>query len=360
MMVPARPGCDRANTLETLRLYAFKMHPEPASDPAPEFSGRLNRIDRRRFLALAGGSAALAAFVAACSSDEGPRASAATVEATPSPTPTSTPTPEPVFAAGVESFSLMPGTQWETPGIAVHSGLPGSRVMVFGGVHGNEPGGWLAAEEIARWRPTSGGLIVLPRLNRLSAQAFVRTVDGFGDLNRSYPGNPDSPLPMSRMAAEVVKVARHYRPKWLFDLHESWMFYSERGASGGTAFIGQTIASGGTAETLPLIRQTMDTVNGRISMREQFTLRTTISGQPGVTPAAGSTPRPTATPSSTALPGSVTPQLAGGTSSLGFARWVEGCTPVLIEMGQYGQDEGRRAELHTMLVRTAMEGLEML
>ena len=331
----------------------------PATEPSDESARRLSRVDRRRFLALAGGSAALAAFVAACSRDSRPLASAATVEAAPSPTPSPTPVPEPVFAAGVESFTLMPNTQWETPGLAVHSGLPGSRVMVFGGVHGNEPGGWLAAEEIARWRPATGSLIVLPRLNRLSAQAFVRTVDGFGDLNRSYPGNPDSPQPMSRMAAEVVKVAKYYRPKWLFDLHESWMFYNERGASGGTAFIGQTIASGGTAETLPVIKKTMDIVNERISLREQFTLRTTISGQPAATPAAAA-PRPTATPSSTALPGSVTPQLAGGTSSLGFARWVEGCTPILIEMGQYDQDEGRRAELHTMLVRTAMERLEML
>jgi len=270
------------------------------------------------------------------------------------------PTPEPVFAAGVESFALMPGTQWETPGVAIHTGLPGSRVMIFGGVHGNEPGGWLAAEEIARWQPRNGSLIVMPRLNRLSTQAMVRTVDGFGDLNRSYPGNPNSVLPMQRMAAAVVNVAQHYRPKWLFDLHESWMFYNERGTSGGTAFIGQTLSSGGTTMTLPLLQQTVKSVNSRVSQREQFTLRTNIGGQPSGTPAAGSTPRPTATPSSTALPDSVTPQLAGGTTSLGFARWVEGCTPVLIEMGQYGQDEGRRAELHTMLVQTAMERLEML
>lgn len=333
------------------------MDREPAIKPSAGRTGRPNRVDRRRFLALAGGGAA-AAFLAACSRDSQPFPAAAAAEDAPGPAPSATLTaaPQPVFAAGTESFLLMPDTQWETPGVAIHSGLPGSRVMVFGGVHGNEPGGWLAAEEIARWRPLAGSLIVMPRLNRLSTQAFVRTVDGFGDLNRSYPGNPDSPQPMSRMAAEVVKVANYYRPKWIFDLHESWMFYNERGPSGGTAFIGQTIATGGTADTLPLIRKTMDVVNERISLREQFTLRTSISGQPGASPSSGLT---TATPTATALPGSVTPQLARGSSSLGFARWVEGCTPVLIEMGQYNQDEARRAELHTMLVRTAMERLEM-
>jgi hypothetical protein len=330
-------------------------------EPEPHLPGPRNSLDRRRFLALVGGVSALSALVAACGgkAPSGHIADAATIEASPTPSPTPTPRPEPIFPAGVERFRLMPDTQWETPGVAIHSGKQGPRVLVLGGVHGNEPGGWLAAEQIAEWVPIAGSLIVVPRANRLSTHSMVRTGDGFGDLNRSYPGNANSPVPMSRMAAEIVQMANYYRAHWLFDLHESWMFYNERGPSGGTAFIGQTIASGGTAETLPLIRKSMEIVNERIYLREQFTLRTTISGG-GQTPPAGSTPRPTATPTSTALPGSVTPQLAGGSSSLGFARWVEGCTPVLIEMGQYDQHESRRAELHTMLVGTAMERLGML
>lgn len=335
------------------------MDTTPAADSSTSASRAWRRLDRRRFLSLTGGMAALGAILAACSGQSPARsAGAAAVEATPITPPDPTPVPDPVFPAGIETFRLLPDTQWETSGVAIHSGRRGPRVLVLGGVHGNEPGGWQAAEAIAKWAPLAGSLIVVPRANRLSTYQFVRTVDGFGDLNRSYPGSPDSPLPMARMAAEIVKLANTYRAQWLFDLHESWWFYNERGANGGTAFIGQTIASGGTAETLPLIKKTMDIVNERITVREQFTLRTTINGQPGGTPRAASTPAPT--PSSTALPGSVTPQLAGGTSSLGFARWAPGCTPVLIEMGQYDQDETRRADLHLMLVRTHLERLEML
>jgi len=298
------------------------MEPAPPADLS-----RLARIDRRRFLALAGSTAAAAAFLAACGGDApGARtAGAAPVEAEPLPVATPIPRPEPVFSAGIERFRLMPETQWETPGIAIHSGRSGPRVLVLGGVHGNEPGGWLGAERIAEWVPLTGSLVVVPRANRLATYSMVRTGDGFGDLNRSYPGNPNSPLPMSRMGAEIVQMANYYQPHWLFDLHESWMFYNERGANGGTAFIGQTIASGGTADTLPLIRKSMDIVNERIAPREQFTLRTTLGGGGNQTPPPNATPNPTATPSSTALPGSVTPQLAGGSSSLGFARWVPAC-----------------------------------
>ncbi|MDA0815307.1 MAG: succinylglutamate desuccinylase/aspartoacylase family protein [Chloroflexi bacterium] len=94
----------------------------------------------------------------------------------------------------------MAGTEWEAEGVIFHSGIAGSRVMVLGGVHGNEPGGWIAAEEVANWEVQRGALIVLPRLNWRSAAAFERTLGGFGDLNRLYPGHAEG-LPMARMAA---------------------------------------------------------------------------------------------------------------------------------------------------------------
>ena len=49
------------------------------------------------------------------------------------------------------------------------------------------------------------------------------------------------------IAPAVVEAARAFEPELLFDLHESWVFYQERGASNGTAFIGQTFSIGGGA-----------------------------------------------------------------------------------------------------------------
>jgi hypothetical protein len=185
-----------------------------------------------------------------------------------------------------------------------------------------------------------------------------RTLPEIGDVNRSYPGRADG-TPSQRLASAVVEAARAFEPELLFDLHESWVFYQERGASNGTAFIGQTFSIGGGAADATVVRlvNVVRTVNGQISPREEFYVRGAAIGRPGVqsvpqpTPGAGfQTPTP--------LPGNgVT---FGGTTSLSIGQWVKGCTPILIEMGQQNQAESRRAALHQMLVRTTMEQSGML
>src|SRR5690606_6992882 len=109
--------------------------------------------------------------------------------------------------AGQEERLLLPGTDWETPAVLTHTGLEGPRVVVLGGVHGNEPGGWLAAEEIAGWSLARGSLVVVPRANRLAVSAFERTPPALADLNRLYPGSEDGE-PMARMAREIVALVR--------------------------------------------------------------------------------------------------------------------------------------------------------
>ena len=65
------------------------------------------------------------------------------------------------------SDSIAVGTEWETPYYRIETGKPGPTVMIVGGVHGNEPGGWQAAEQIASWELSRGSLLVVPRANIL-------------------------------------------------------------------------------------------------------------------------------------------------------------------------------------------------
>ena len=321
---------------------------------------------RRRFLALSASGAGLGALGAL---GTGCRDASAPVDAGTSPpiaaapdelraivAPTDLalaeePPPEPpIRSRGREDVVLMAGTEWEAHGTIFHSGLLGPRFMVLGGVHGNEPGGWLGAEEVANWGVRRGVLLVLPRINWRSAAAFERTLAGFGDLNRLYPGHPDG-LPMARMAAEVTTLADYWRPHWLWDMHESWAFFNERGENSGTAFIGQTVTSA-DPDSAEVIERMITRVNAQVAEREQFLTRMRLGGvfrNDGVSP----TPRPDD-------PDRILPDGTRGSSSLSLGRFVPGVQPVLVEMGQANQSEARRAELHQLLVRDMLTDLRML
>ena len=271
---------------------------------------------------------------------------------TPAPTPSPTPTPEPTpWAAGREEIALMEGTEWETPLIAQHSGEEGPAVLVLGGVHGNEPGSWLATEEIAEWQPLRGSLIVIPRANIVATRLGERTLPELGDLNRLYPGSDDAELPMSRMAAQIVEAAQRYRVSLVLDLHESWGFYVERGSNSGTAFIGQTITGGPGGDGEGVATRIAEDFNAQVEI-ERDHLIARDRGSWGFTPAQGGPPIDDIS-SSGWRPGR-------GSSSLSLGRYVEGLTPILVEMGQQRQPLERRAELHRLVVQVALTQRAML
>jgi hypothetical protein len=296
-------------------------------------------ISRRELLRLAALGVPAAALLACSEERLTPRGAieeAAGLDATPTAEPT--PTPRPIPPAGIEERAMLPGTEWETPLIATHSGVAGSAVMFLGGVHGNEPGGWLAAEELASWAPSAGSILVIPRANLLATRALVRTTEELGDLNRLYPGSADG-LPMARMAAAIVEVAQEFGVDLLIDMHESWGFFAER-VQNGTAFLGQTVTSSSGPESETIVPAILERVNPRIGVerdllvtRDQFPLQNATA---------------TSTPPSTA-------RLGRGSSSLSLGRHVTGLTPVLVEMGQDRQSEARRVELHLEVARAALE-----
>ena len=54
-------------------------------------------------------------------------------------------------AEKLSSGFLAKGTKWETPVFQRDSGAAGPTVFITGGVHGNEPAGARAAEQIRHW-----------------------------------------------------------------------------------------------------------------------------------------------------------------------------------------------------------------
>ncbi len=245
--------------------------------------------------------------------------------------PTATPEPPFVVPLGEERRLLMAGTSYETPLFIFGSGMPGNVLVFLGGVHGNEPGGWLAAERIAaELRPTTGALLVVPRANRLATELFVRTTDEMGDLNRLYPGSPEG-LPMARMAFEIVSVLREFHANLLIDLHESWSFYKDR-TENGTAFLGQTVTTLPGEPGASIARNIVEAVNQRILAphEELFFRDRSFFSRSGFFQNG-----------------------RGSSSSLGIPSYVPGVSAILVEMGQQ-QDLERRVALHVEVAQEAM------
>ena len=272
--------------------------------------------------------------------------------ATATQTPVPTATPEPfIMPAGEQELLLMPGTPYETPYYVYGTGSIGPILTVLGGVHGNEPGGWMAAERLVEGvRPSTGGLIVVPRANRLAIDLFQRTTDEMGDLNRAYPGNRDG-LPMEQMAFEIIEMLRAFHATHVIDMHESWSFYRDRTETAtGTAYLGQTVSSRGEpGESLG--RQLVETVNATKAQlaHEELTFREWPPRDvvPG-TPITGDTNSGTPIAGFTGYRGS--------RSSLGLPSHIPGLAAILVEMGQQ-QDLERRVQLHVDIVQEALRVL---
>jgi len=301
---------------------------------------RLNRRVLLRMLA----QAPLGALAAACSGNL-PVAAGPAYEAVEQPVRAGpaeqAPPPAPPFVlpAGEERRLLMAGTLYETPLYVFASGREGRIALALGGVHGNEPGGWLAAERVVdRVRPENGALLVIPRANAVAVGLFERTTDALADLNRSYPGFEDG-RPMERMAIEIMNAIREFRVDLVHDMHESWSFYRDR-STNGTAFLGETISTNGEAG-IALVRSVIERVNANVLYpHEEFSFRE-FGGQ-NLQTEQSPLPRQTNIP-----------PRGRGTSSLGISRYVEGLVPVLVEMGQQQALE-RRIALHVQVLEEVM------
>ena len=71
--------------------------------------------------------------------------------------------PSTLHSAEFETGVLGEGTEWEVRWYRTTSETPGPTVLVSGGLHGNEPAGYRAAEQIRHWPIVKGSLVVIPR-----------------------------------------------------------------------------------------------------------------------------------------------------------------------------------------------------
>jgi predicted deacylase len=143
------------------------------------------------------------------------------------------------YSSGV----LLKGTRWETSYTVQKSKLPGPTVMIVGGVHGNEPAGARAADQIRHWPIKKGTVIVVSRANQPALKAgqrySTRVKRALRDLNRNFPGSKEAKGSGARgqIAQAIWGLLRAQKASWLFDLHEGYDFHISQPKSVGSSVI---------------------------------------------------------------------------------------------------------------------------
>ncbi len=159
---------------------------------------------------------------------------------------------------------LMEETSWETVLYKATSPNEGPTVMVIGGIHGDEPAGYLAAGKIATWAIDRGTLLVLPRANVPAIKKGERSGPDGSDLNRAFRGDPgDNKTGM--MASQILDIMYEFEPDWVIDLHEADHFERDyRGA------LGQTFIYPHGSESIDFTEELLKGVNRSIYNQEYY------------------------------------------------------------------------------------------
>ncbi len=154
------------------------------------------------------------------------------------------------------------GTIWQTRYYVTESNEPGPVVMIVGGIHGNEPAGSRAAEQIRHWKITKGKLIVLPAVNGPALKKESRlTPDvskGLGNLNRNFP-EAVADAPKCALSKGIWSVVCAERPDWLLDLHEGYDFTQINSKS-----VGSSVIAGKSLVVTEQARRMLDVLNETI------------------------------------------------------------------------------------------------
>jgi len=129
-------------------------------------------------------------------------------------------------AAAFDSPSMkhqihFPQTDHELHIYRIYGREPGATVMIIGGIHGNEPGGYLAADKYVDLTLKQGNLIVVPRANLNSI--LTRERNGSGDYNRKFNTN----LRKDSYDDQIIAILKELitESDLLLNLHDGSGFY---------------------------------------------------------------------------------------------------------------------------------------
>lgn len=129
----------------------------------------------------------------------------------------------PVFCfTSTQHLTYFQGAEYELNVYKIHGMEKGKTLLIIGGIQGNEPGSYLAADLYVDMSLRKGNLIVVPRANFYSILRNQRGVNG--DMNRKFAdfSEEDSDNKIVNVLRELIAES-----DYLLNLHDGSGFYSE-------------------------------------------------------------------------------------------------------------------------------------
>lgn len=125
--------------------------------------------------------------------------------------------------SSTQHLAYFQGTEYELNVYKIHGMEKGKTLLIIGGIQGNEPGGYLAADLYVDMSLKKGNLIVVPRANFYSILRNQRGVNG--DMNRKF-----ADFSVKDSDNKIVNVLRELiaESDYLLNLHDGSGFYSEK------------------------------------------------------------------------------------------------------------------------------------
>lgn len=100
--------------------------------------------------------------------------------------------------------------------------LPGKRVLIIGGIHGNEIGAYKSADLLTECEVTKGELIIVPRSNFVSILAKTRGYNG--DMNRKFD-HISTKDPDYLFVTALKELILHLKPDTIISMHDGYGFH---------------------------------------------------------------------------------------------------------------------------------------
>jgi len=117
----------------------------------------------------------------------------------------------------------------------IYGRAPGRTLLIIGGIHGNEPGGYLAASHYVDLSLKQGNLIVVPRAN---LESILKNTRGHsGDYNRKFSIQLDENIADDKIISVLKQLISEsdcminlhdgsgfYRETWIDDMHNPYRY----------------------------------------------------------------------------------------------------------------------------------------